>query len=57
MKKLSPNRRAVLANYRRELLRNKGGWVALAGGERLGLTSARIWCNVWWGLAVGNLMG
>ena len=27
MKKLSPNRRAVLANYRRELLRNEGvGW-------------------------------
>ena len=25
MKKLSPNRRAVLANYRRELLRNEGG--------------------------------
>ena len=29
MKKLSPNRRAVLANYTRELLRNeKGGGVA-----------------------------
>ena len=33
MKKLSPNLRAVLANYRRELLRNEGGWVALAGGR------------------------
>ena len=32
MKKLSPNRRAVLANYRRELLRNEGG----LGGARRG---------------------
>ena len=38
MKKLSPNRRAVLANYTRELLGNeKGGGVAQRGGGEGGI--------------------